>query len=131
MESHTMKKIFLPIALGTAMLTLAAPTWAAWSHGPFRHLVFRNIGPAVAGGRVTSVVGVPGNRNLYVVGTAGGGVWKTTNGGDSWKNVFDHEATMSIGAVTLDPGHPDWVWVGTGEANPRNDMLNGAGVYFS
>lgn len=126
-----MKKILLPILLGAAFLTVAVPAWATWSKGPFRHLTFRNIGPAVAGGRVTSVVGVPGNRNLYYVGTAGGGVWKTTNGGDSWRNVFDHEPTMSIGAVALDPGHPDWVWVGTGEANPRNDMLNGAGVYFS
>ncbi|MHB1765026.1 MAG: WD40/YVTN/BNR-like repeat-containing protein [Gammaproteobacteria bacterium] len=126
-----MKKIFLPILLGAAMLTVTLPAWAARSHGPFRNLTFRNIGPAVAGGRVTSVVGVPGNRNLYFVGTAGGGVWKTTNGGDSWQNVFDHESTMSIGAVALDSGHPDWVWVGTGEANPRNDMINGAGVYFS
>ncbi len=126
-----MKKIILPAILGVAMLTAALPTWAVWAHGPFRNLTFRNIGPAVAGGRVTSVVGVPGNRNLYFVGTAGGGVWKTINGGDSWSNVFDHESTMSIGAVALDPGHPDWVWVGTGEANPRNDMIDGAGIYFS
>lgn len=126
-----MKKIFPLMLFAAGLMSLAAPTWAGWAQGPFRHLAFRNIGPSIAGGRVTSVVGVAGNRNLYYVGTAGGGVWKTTNGGDSWKNVFDHAATTSIGAVSLDPGHPDWVWVGTGEANPRNDVINGAGVYFS
>ena len=90
---------------------LAGPAMAA---GPFHALRFRNLGPAVAGGRVTSVVGVAGNPGLYYVGTAGGGVWKTTDGGMSWRNVFDHGPTLSIGAVALVPGHPDWVWVGTG-----------------
>ncbi len=126
-----MKKSIFNLVVSALLITLAGPAWATWGHGPFRHLAFRNLGPAVAGGRVTSVVGVAGNRNLYYVGTAGGGVWKTTNGGDSWQNIFDHGPTASIGAVTLDPHHPSWVWVGTGESNPRNDVINGAGVFFS
>src|SRR5713226_10239208 len=52
------------------------------------NLKFRNLGPSVAGGRVAAVVGVPGDRNVYYVGAAAGGVWKTIDGGDSWEAVF-------------------------------------------
>ncbi|HEV2387651.1 MAG TPA: hypothetical protein VGS20_10400 [Candidatus Acidoferrales bacterium] len=97
----------------------------------FNHLHFRDLGPAVAGGRVASVVGIPGNPNVYYVGAGGGGVWKTTNAGESWKAIFEHAATSSIGAVALAPSNPSLVWVGTGEANPRNDVFDGAGLYFS
>ncbi len=121
--------ILFPLLLTAAPAT--ALLAAAPSHGPFHRLKFRNVGPAVAGGRVTSVVGVAGNPSLYYVGTAGGGVWKTINGGDIWTSIFAHEPTLSIGAVALAPQNPNWVWVATGEANPRNDMLDGAGVYFS
>src|SRR2546427_9182299 len=50
------------------------------------NLKFRNLGPSVAGGRVAAVVGVPGDRNVYYVGAAAGGVWKTIDGGDSWRS---------------------------------------------
>ncbi|MDP2528173.1 MAG: hypothetical protein Q8W51_00350 [Candidatus Palauibacterales bacterium] len=95
------------------------------------NIAFRNIGPSVAGGRVSSVVGVPGKPGVYYVGSAGGGVWKTTDGGDSWTAVFADQPTSSIGAVALAPSNPSLVWVGTGEANIRNDITNGHGVYFS
>src|SRR6185437_11606152 len=97
----------------------------------FKNLKFRNLGPAAAGGRVTAVVGVPGDPNLYYVGAASGGVWKSTNGGNTWKAIFDHEKTSSIGAIALAPSNPNFIWVGTGEANIRNDVIDGAGVYFS
>ena len=100
-------------------------------HDLFKNLRFRNLGPAVAGGRVTSVVGVPGDPNIYYVGAAGGGVWKSTNGGITWKAIFEHEKTASIGSVALAPSNPNFVWVGTGEANIRNDITDGAGIYFS
>jgi photosystem II stability/assembly factor-like uncharacterized protein len=99
--------------------------------GPFANLKFRNLGPAVSGGRVSVVVGIPGQPNIYYVGTAGGGVWKTTDNGIKWNNVFKHGDSASIGAVALAPSNRKDVWVGTGEANPRNDVLLGHGVYFS
>ena len=97
----------------------------------FHNLRFRNLGPAASGGRITAVVGVPGNPNIYYAGAGGGGVFKTTNGGTTWKAIFEHEATSSIGAIALAASNPNLVWVGTGEANVRNDVIAGAGVYMS
>ena len=97
----------------------------------FRNINFRDIGPAIAGGRVSSVQGVPGNPDVYYIGAAGGGVWKTTNGGNSWKAIFKDQPTSSIGAIAIAPSNPNLVWVGTGEANIRNDIIDGHGVYFS
>lgn len=100
-------------------------------HDVLKNLKFRNLGPAVAGGRVTSVTGVPGDPETYYVGAASGGVYKSTDGGTSWAPVFKNEATASIGDIALAPSNPNFVWVGTGEANIRNDITDGAGVYFS
>jgi len=97
----------------------------------FKNLEFRNLGPAVGGGRVAAVAGIPGNPNVYYVGAAAGGVFKTENGGISWKAIFEHEATASIGALALAPSDPSIVWVGTGESKVRNDVIDGRGVYVS
>ena len=101
------------------------------SNDPFANLHFRNLGPAVGGGRVASVVGIPGNPNVFYVGAAAGGVFKTIDGGNSFKPIFEHEAVASIGAIAVAPSNPSLVWVGTGETNPRNDVVTGRGVYFS
>jgi photosystem II stability/assembly factor-like uncharacterized protein len=95
------------------------------------NLTFRRLGPAVAGGRVTAVVGVPGQPGVYYVGAAAGGVWKTSDGGNSWTAVFGDQPTASIGALALAPSNPNLVWVGTGEGTLRNDIINGHGVYTS
>ena len=97
----------------------------------FAHLKFRNLGPAIAGGRVAAVAGIPGNPQVYYVGAAGGGVFETTDGGLNWKPIFNHASTSSIGAIAIAPSNPNLVWVGTGEANIRNDVIPGAGVYLS
>jgi photosystem II stability/assembly factor-like uncharacterized protein len=98
---------------------------------PLENLKFRNLGPAAGGGRVTAVVGVPGQPNVYYIGAAAGGVFRTNDGGLSWKPVFEKEAVASIGAIALAPSNPNVVWVGTGEANIRNDISGGRGVYVS
>jgi len=97
----------------------------------FKNLEFRNLGPAVAGGRVAAVAGIPGNPNVYYAGAAAGGVFKTENGGITWKAIFEHENTASIGALALAPSDPSIVWVGTGESKVRNDVIDGRGVYVS
>ena len=95
------------------------------------YLEFRNLGPAVGGGRVTAVAGIPCDPNTYYVGAAAGGVWKTTDGGAHWSAIFEKQPDASIGAVALAPSNPNVVWVGTGEANIRNDVVNGHGIYRS
>ena len=97
----------------------------------FDRLEWRSIGPANMGGRTADVEGVPGNPNIVYVGTGSGGVWKTTNGGVTWKPIFERQGTISVGDIVLQPGNPDVVWVGTGEANPRNSVSFGDGVYKS
>ena len=97
----------------------------------FAQLKFRNLGPAIAGGRVTAVAGVPGNPQIYYVGAAAGGVFETTDGGLNWNPVFNHASTSSIGAIAVAASNSNLVWVGSGEANIRNDVIPGAGVYLS
>jgi len=94
-------------------------------------LHWRNIGPAIAGGRVAAVAGTNANPFLYYLGAAGGGVWRTTNGGVTWVDVFGKQPTASIGALAIAPSNPNIVWVGTGESKPRNDISLGDGVWSS
>ena len=97
----------------------------------FAKLEWRSIGPANMGGRVADIEGVPGDPNIVYVATGSGGLWKTTNGGTTWKPIFEREGTISIGDIALAPGNPDVVWVGTGESNVRNSVSFGDGVYKS
>ncbi len=95
----------------------------------YANLSWRSIGPAVAGGRVAAVSGTPQDDQLYYLGTAGGGVWRSINGGATWEPVFEKQSVGAIGAVAIDPRDERVVWAGTGEANPRNDVSYGNGLY--
>jgi photosystem II stability/assembly factor-like uncharacterized protein len=92
----------------------------------------RNIGSAAMSGRIAALDAIhEGNRLTLYVGSASGGVWKSTNGGTTYKPVFDKESVQSIGAVTIDPKNPKVVWVGTGESWTRNSVSIGDGIYKS
>lgn len=91
----------------------------------------RAIGPAGMSGRVTDIEVDPSNPKTIYVGAAAGGVWKSTDGGLTWRSIFDREEVASVGAVAADPSNPDTIWVGTGEGNPRNSVSVGNGVYKS
>jgi len=92
----------------------------------------RNIGSATMSGRIAAVDAVDQDGRITVyVGSASGGVWKSVNGGTTYKPVFDREDVQSIGAVAIDPSNPKTVWVGTGEAWMRNSVSVGDGVYKS
>src|SRR5881296_3636914 len=92
----------------------------------------RNIGSAAMSGRIAALAAVhEGARLTIYVGAASGGVWKSVNGGTTFKPVFDKQPVQSIGAVTIDPKNPKVVWVGTGESWTRNSVSVGDGVYKS
>jgi len=88
----------------------------------------RHIGPATMSGRISALDAVGEDPRIIYVGSAGGGVWKSTNGGTKFKAVFDKH-NQCIGAVTIDQHHPDTVWVGTGEPWTRNSVSVGDGIY--
>ena len=94
-------------------------------------LDFRDIGPAVMGGRVADIAVVESDPRIFYVGLGAGGVWKTTNDGMTWEGVFDDQPTASIGDVTVAPSNPNVVWVGTGEPQNRQSSPWGVGVFKS
>src|SRR6059058_480067 len=92
----------------------------------------RNIGSAAMSGRIAALAAVHEDARLTLyVGAASGGVWKSVNGGTTFKPVFDKQPVQSIGAVTIDPKNPKVVWVGTGESWMRNSVSIGDGIYRS
>ncbi len=94
-------------------------------------LQWRCIGPCNMGGRIDDFAVVESNPKIIYVGTASGGVWKTTNNGVTWKPIFDDQEMSTIGDVTIAPSNPDIVWVGAGEPNNRQSSSWGDGVYKS
>src|ERR1700692_2944407 len=90
----------------------------------------RNIGSATLSGRIAALgAGGENGRITVFVGAASGGVWKSVNGGTTYKPVFDREDVQSIGAVAIDPSNSKIVWVGSGEAWTRNSVSVGDRVY--
>ena len=111
------------ILLGTCVL--ASPGLAQGRRGGGggaqpENLNFRFMGPAV-GNRISAAAGIHGDPSTYYVGAASGGVWKSTNSGQSWVPVFDQQSSQAIGALAVAPTDPKIVWAGTGEAwgDPR------------
>lgn len=127
-----MKRLVL-ILLAAAMMPVSVRSAApdANEAALLANLKWRSIGPANMGGRVTAIEGVSGDPYTYYVGGADGGIFKTTNGGTTFKPIFDNQAVLSIGAITVAPSDPNVIWVGTGEGDPRNTASFGDGVYRS
>jgi photosystem II stability/assembly factor-like uncharacterized protein len=121
--------------LPAVILTVALPLSALAEEpigGPeqFKELKFRNIGPA-AGGRVCRACGVSGDPFTYYAATAAGGVWKSSDGGFTWKAIFDDQTTSTIGSIAVAPSDPNVIYVGSGEANIRGNVEAGNGIYKS
>lgn len=92
---------------------------------------WRSIGPFRAG-RVSAVAGIAGNAAIYYMGSPGGGVWKTVDGGVVWTPIFDQMHVASIGAIVVAPSKPDVVYVGTGDVSLVGAAVNmGNGIYKS
>jgi photosystem II stability/assembly factor-like uncharacterized protein len=99
---------------------------------PWKALNYRLLGP-YRGGRAVAVSGVVGQDNVYYFGAVAGGVWKTTDGGLNWTPIFDKQkgASPAIGAIAVAESDPNVIYVGTGEACIRGNIVGGNGVYKS
>lgn len=124
-----MKKIILSIVFLAFISQIHAQDTLA--HSLVNGFTFRNIGPAVASGRIVDIAVNPQDNSEYYLAVACGGVWKTNNSGNTYKPVFDNYGTFSIGCVSLDPSNPHTVWVGTGENNNQRSVSYGDGIYRS
>ncbi len=111
---------------------VVTPPKPAAPKSPFEGMKYRLVGP-FRGGRVLAVAGVPGQDDTYYFGGVAGGMWKTTDGGLNWKPLWDKfaEASPSVGAIAIAPSDPNVIYVGTGEACIRGNIVMGNGIYKS
>ncbi|MCU1307903.1 MAG: hypothetical protein JWN45_2598 [Acidobacteriaceae bacterium] len=125
------KRFFLAVSFFILSSTLV-PLSLAQQIDPalFSDMKWRLVGP-FRGGRSLSAVGVPGNSSTFYFGAVGGGVWKSTDAGTTWSPIFDSQPVASIGAVEVAPSDPNVIYVGSGEADMRDDITYGNGVYKS
>jgi len=114
------------------LVSVAASAWGQqFDPGLLAGMRWRQVGP-FRGGRVSAVAGVVGRPGVYYMGAAGGGVWKTVDGGTVWKPIFDHVRVASIGAMAVAPSNAKIIYVGTGNVSDVGGALNeGHGVYRS
>jgi len=129
--------LFLVVMTGAAGADMpaafpqASNDQAAYNPALFSGLRYRNVGPS-RGGRVTAVAGIPSQPETFYMGSTGGGVWKTTDCGQTWRNVSDgYFATGSIGAIRIALSDPNIIYVGTGSEAIRSNVIKGLGVYKS
>src|ERR1051326_2682442 len=121
----------LALAFAGQSLTGRAQSGSSSSSTPFDSLHFRQIGPASMSGRPTDLASREPNTNIWYVGSAHGGVWKTTNNGTTWEAQLQDHGLMSIGDIAVSQSNPDLVYVGTGESNNRQSTSWGDGLYKS
>src|ERR1700690_2205276 len=122
----------LGFGLSCLSMTVSAQQSIKFDAATISGLPARNIGSATMSGRIAAVAAVNESGRLTVfVGAASGGVWKSVNGGTTFKPVFDRQSVQSIGAVAIDPSNSKIVWAGTGEAWTRNSVSIGDGIYKS
>src|SRR6185436_1718939 len=119
-----------PILLLTLIVAAAAAAQTKFDPAQFKAMEWRNVGP-VRGGRVAAVEGIAAQPKTYYFGGTGGGVWKTLDGGETWKNVSDGFFGGSIGAVAVSEWDPNIVYAGGGEKTVRGNVSHGDGMWKS
>ena len=127
-----MKRLILTLLIISAVAaTTSTAQPPAPSSMPLDALQWRNIGP-IRGGRSIATAGSPSRPFEYYFGATGGGLWKTSDGGNTWAPVTDGQiASSSVGAIAVSPSRPDTVYIGMGEAQLRGNVMQGDGVYKS
>ena len=124
--------MFVPrSALLLTLLLSASTVFAQIPETIFDGIARREVGPVIMSGRISDLAVYEPDPAIFYVASAGGGLLKTVNGGNTWENVFDSQPTVSIGDVAINPADPNVIWVGTGEANNRQSSSWGDGIYKS
>ena len=134
MFKHTGTRLYSSLGAIAILFTgvaLSAQETASISEAHLQALQPRVIGPAVTGGRVHDIEALPHDPSTIFVASASGGLWKTTNRGITWRNVFDTMGVSTFGDVAIAPSNPQIVYAGTGEQNNRQSTSWGNGVYRS
>jgi len=124
-------RVGLVAALGLTGAGLAAQSSTPMADPLIRDLRWRNVGNANLIGRISAIDALESNFAHVIVGSASGGVWKSTNAGTTWTTIFDNYGAASIGDVRINQKNPNIIWVGTGEECGRNSAAWGDGVYKS
>src|SRR3954464_11279019 len=136
MRNSVVWRVALAAVAGVGIAFGALPRIAAQAGAPgfdpalYSRLKWRMVGPFRAG-RVNAVTGVVGEPNTFYFGSVGGGLWKSTNIGRTWTPIFDSQTVASIGAIAVAPSNPGGVYVGPGEADMRDSIAFGDGMYRS
>src|SRR5208337_2839788 len=119
-----------------ALVILLVSAWvvsgSAQSFDPklYQEMRWRSIGP-FRGGRTVAISGIPSQSNTFYMAPNNGGVWKSTDYGQTWNPIFDDQPTGSIGALAIAPSNPEVIYVGSGEGLRRPDLSTGDGIYKS
>jgi photosystem II stability/assembly factor-like uncharacterized protein len=132
MFAYAMEKRFTEIFMALVVVFLCGIPLAAQQYDQklFSEMRWRCIGP-FRGGRTVAITGVPRQPNVFYMAAVNGGVWKTTDFGNTWQPIFDDQDTGSVGAVAVAPSDPNILYVGSGEGLQRPDLATGDGFYKS
>jgi photosystem II stability/assembly factor-like uncharacterized protein len=125
-------KSFAAVAIALALTAVNLQAQLTQSlDGMMDEFRWRSIGPTNMGGRVTDVEGLPSPSKTFFVAGAGSGIWKTTNNGTTFKQVWDNERVIAMGDLAIAPSDPSQIWAGTGEEDSRNSISAGGGIFKS
>ncbi|MBD3414658.1 MAG: hypothetical protein GF421_09545 [Candidatus Aminicenantes bacterium] len=123
---------------GQSTATSAEERMESWAlhvkmerESPYRYLPWQAVGPKFQGGRIETITSPIGHPSVIYIGVGSGNIWKTENSGVTWKPVFEHQETFTIGDMEVAPSDPDVIWVGTGENLMARSSFAGTGVYKS
>ncbi len=128
MKNHALPILIAFLIIFSTDLFSQKPTKISFPEEVYNSIQWRNIGPFI-GGRSATVTGVPNKPNLFYFGATGGGVWKTTDAGNTWQNISDGFFGGSVGAVAVSESDPNVIYVGMGEKTVRGNVSSGDGMW--